>query len=323
MLKGDDIAALDPTGPDFVHLVVEALKLAMIDRDAWYADPDFVDVPIKALLSDEYAAARRRLIGETASHEMRPGAPDGRTPRLATVRAAAAAGAGVGEPTVGRLAGGVGEPTLARDGEAPVDRRGAMAGDTCHVDVIDRWGNMVSATPSGGWLQSSPVIPALGFGLGTRAQMFWLEEGLPTSLAPGRRPRTTLSPSFVFKDGKPYMPFGTPGGDQQDQWQTIFFLRHAEHGLNLQEAIDAPSFHTEHVRTSFYPRPSRPGVVVVEGRAPTATIEELRRRGHVVEVGELWSEGRLSACAAERTEEGTILKAGANPRGMQGYAVGR
>jgi gamma-glutamyltranspeptidase/glutathione hydrolase len=196
-------------------------------------------------------------------------------------------------------------------------------GDTCHVDVIDRWGNMLAATPSGGWLQSSPAIPGLGFQLNTRAQMFYLADGLPTTMAPGRRPRTTLSPSFVLKDGEPYMAFGTPGGDQQDQWQTLFLLRHIHHGLNLQEAIDVPAFHTEHMPSSFYPREAKPGTLVVEGRLPEATVAELRRRGHAVQVGDDWSEGRLCAAAVERTPEGTILKAGANPRGMQGYAVGR
>jgi gamma-glutamyltranspeptidase/glutathione hydrolase len=196
-------------------------------------------------------------------------------------------------------------------------------GDTCHVDVIDRWGNMISATPSGGWLHSSPAIPELGFALGTRAQMFWLEEGLPLSLAPGRRPRSSLSPSFALKAGEPYMPFGTPGGDQQDQWSLLLFLHHVHHGMNLQESIDCPAFHTEHMPSSFWPRASKPGLVALEGRFPAATIAALRERGHKVQVGDDWSEGRLSACAAERTPDGVVLKAGANPRGMQGYAVGR
>jgi gamma-glutamyltranspeptidase/glutathione hydrolase len=310
MLRDLDIAAMDPTGPEFVHTVVECAKLGFADREAWYGDPNFVQVPIEALLSDEYAAGRRALIGDQASMELRPGAPGGlqpKLPRMVTHR----------QGTV-RAAAGAGEPTTARER----DRR-ATAGDTCHDDVIDRWGNAVAATPSGGWLQSSPVIPELGFGLTTRGQMFWLEPGLPASLAPGKRPRTTLTPSLALKDGELYVVFGTPGGDQQEQWQMAFFLRHVHHRMNLQEAIDTPSFHTEHMPSSFWPREAKPGVVVLEGGTPDATAASLKARGHKVQVGEAWSEGRLSACAVERTPEGTIIKAGANPRGMQGYAVAR
>ena len=321
LLRDTDLAGMDPLGARLVHTVVEAAKLAFADREAWYADPNFTDVPMATLLSDAYNAQRRTLIGETASFELRPGSPGGRQPRLAQLVAQAGGGPGIGEPTVARA--GLGEPTMSRDGEALVLANGENRGDTCHVDVIDRWGNMISATPSGGWLQSSPVIPELGFQLNPRAQMFWLEEGLPTTLAPRRRPRTTLSPSFALKDGEPYMAFGTPGGDQQDQWSAIFFLRHVHHGMNLQESIDAPSWHTEHMPSSFYPRQANPGALTVEGRFPTATVDELRRRGHTVTVGDDWSEGRLSACAVEPTSDGPVLKAGANPRGMQGYAIGR
>jgi gamma-glutamyltranspeptidase/glutathione hydrolase len=312
LLKGCDLDGLDPLGPDFVHIVVECLKLALADREAWYGDPDFVEVPMSTLLSPDYSDMRRRLVGERASLELRPGSPDGRMPRvLVGGYEAAIAVAGIGEPTIA----GIGEPT--------VNEQGLVAGDTCHLDVIDRWGNMVSATPSGGWLQSSPVIPELGFCLGTRMQMFWLEEGLPSSLEPGKRPRSTLSPSMAFKDGEPYMAFGTPGGDQQDQWSTLMFLHHVHHGMNLQEAIDCPAFHTEHMPSSFYPRAAQPGVVALENRVPEATCDALAQRGHRVRVGDPWSEGRLSGCAREETPEGRILKAGANPRGMQGYAIGR
>jgi len=209
-------------------------------------------------------------------------------------------------------AAGIGEPT--------VTEHGLVAGDTCHVDVIDRWGNMVSATPSGGWLQSSPVIPELGFCLGTRMQMLWLEEGLPASLVPGKRPRTTLSPSIAFKDGEPYLAFGTPGGDQQDQWSLHIFLAHVHFGLDLQAAIDAPAFHTSHFPSSFHPREFRPRSVELEARFDRAVVEGLRERGHDVEVTDEWSLGRVSA--AGRDLDGQ-LKAAANPRGMQGYAVGR
>jgi gamma-glutamyltranspeptidase/glutathione hydrolase len=207
--------------------------------------------------------------------------------------------AGAGEPTVGRL--------------------GGTRGDTVHFDIVDEAGNMVSATPSGGWLQSSPVIPELGFCLGTRAQMFWLEEGHPAALAPGKRPRTTLTPTLALRDGEPYLACGTPGGDQQDQWITQLFLRHVHAGHNLQEAIDAPAWHSEHFPSSFWPRNARPGVLVVEGRVPRDTVAELERRGHIVEVGPDWSEGRLTATA----RDGRRRRAAANPRGMQGYAAGR
>jgi gamma-glutamyltranspeptidase/glutathione hydrolase len=303
LLQGFDLDGLDPLGPDFVHVVVECLKLAFADREAWYGDPDFVDVPLATLLSAAYNDARRRLVGERASLELRPGRPDGRLPRVLVGRVTAGGDAGLGEPTVGGL--------------------GVAAGDTCHVDVVDRWGNMVSATPSGGWLQSSPVIPELGFCLGTRLQMCWLEEGLPASLAPGKRPRSTLSPSLAWRDGEPSLAFGTPGGDQQDQWSLLLLLHHIHHGMNLQQAIDCPAFHTGHLPSSFYPRAMQAGLVALEDRFPEATCRALAERGHRLVRGAAWSEGRLSACAREASPDGMILKAAANPRGMQGYAVGR
>ncbi|WP_129843147.1 gamma-glutamyltransferase [Streptomyces sp. RFCAC02] len=307
-LLDDGIDAASYGSPDYVHTLVEGSKLAMADREAWYGDA--ADVPLDDLLSPAYNDARRALIGERASFELRPGSPGGRTPRLAAyVRD--------GVPGV-PAAPGSGEPTVARTGET--------RGDTCHVDVVDRWGNMVSATPSGGWLQSSPVVPGLGFPLGSRLQMTWLEEGLPSSLTPGRRPRTTLSPSLALRGGEPVLAFGTPGGDQQDQWQTHFFLAvtlrpEVRGGLDLQGAIDAPNWHQDSFPSSFYPRATVPGSVTVESRVGEDTVAELRRRGHLVTVGDPWSEGRL--CAVARDPETGRLSAAANPRGMQGYAVGR
>jgi gamma-glutamyltranspeptidase/glutathione hydrolase len=296
----DDVA---PAGPDRVHASVEAVKLAMADREAWYGDVD--DVPVDDLLSSTYATTRRALIGDTASKALRPGSPGGRPPRLPSLvtreGAHRAAAPGTGEPTVGRT--------------------GTTGGDTCHVDVVDRWGNLVSATPSGGWLQSSPVIPDLGFPLGTRAQMFWLERGLPNSLAPGKRPRTTLTPSLALRGGVPALAFGTPGGDQQEQWQLCFWLAHVVDGLDLQAAIDAPAWHTTSFPSSFYPRDMTPGEVVVESRIGDDAVAALRARGHDVTVSGPWTLGRLSAVS--RDPDTGILRAGANARGMQGYAAGR
>ena len=198
---------------------------------------------------------------------------------------------------------------------------GAVRGDTVHFDVVDPAGNMVSATPSGGWLQSSPVIPELGFCLGTRGQMFWLEEGHPASLAPGKRPRTTLSPTLALRDGEPYLAWGTPGGDQQDQWITQLLLRHVHAGLNLQEAIDAPAWHSEHFPISFWPRKARPGVLVVESRMPKETVGRAARRGHIVEVEPDWSEGRLPPPPATAGAAGR--RQSARHAGLRGRAVNR
>ncbi|MEU9169681.1 gamma-glutamyltransferase [Streptomyces sp. NPDC048420] len=323
------LALLPPELPrygsaEYVHLLVEGCKLAMADREAWYGDA--AEVPLGELLSEEYNAGRRELVGDKASYELRPGGPGGRVPRLsahARVVVTEDPGfspMGVGEPTVAK------RPTSPVPGEPQTGSDGATRGDTCHLDVVDRWGNMVAATPSGGWLQSNPVVPELGFPLGTRLQMAWLEEGLPNSLTPGRRPRTTLTPSIALRDGVPVMAFGTPGGDQQDQWQLHFFLSVAlrspvRGGLDLQGAIDAPNWHNDSFPGSFYPRGMRPGSVTVEARTDPEVVAELRRRGHDVTVGAPWSEGRL--CAVARDPETGVLSAGANPRGMQGYAVGR
>ena len=303
IMKGYDLDKLDPTGADFVHLWIEAAKLAYADREAFYGDPKFADVPMDTLLSERYNSDRRRQIGQYANMEQRPGVIEGYDGKVivksTSERREAVSAAGAGEPTVGAM--------------------GQVKGDTVHIDIIDKDGNMFTATPSGGWLQSSPVIPALGWPLGSRAQMFWLEEGLPGTLVPGKRPRSTLSVGMALKEGKPYMVWGTPGGDQQDQWSAQFFLRHAHFGMNMQEAIDAPAWHIEHFPASFWPRAARPGVVVVENRLPAETIKELERRGHKVEVGPDWSEGRLTAAS----QVGPRRRAAANPRGMQGYAAGR
>jgi gamma-glutamyltranspeptidase / glutathione hydrolase len=283
LLEGFDLPSLDEE--EFVHVVIECAKLAFADRDALYGDSG--DVPLETLLSREYNDTRRALVTDSASGDNTPGL--GRLPSLSAV---AAPLAGAGEPT---------------------------RGDTVHLDVADRWGNMLSATPSGGWLHSSPVIPALGWPLGTRAQMFWLEQGLPSSLRPGTRPRTTLCPGLALRDGEPWLAWGTPGGDQQEQWAFHVFLRHVQRGLNLQEAIDAPEFDTDHLISSFYPRGFARKSLEVEGRFAEEVVDGLRRRGHEVTVTPDWSLGRVTAVEREDGQ----LRAAANPRGMQGYAVGR
>ncbi|MGW9230194.1 gamma-glutamyltransferase family protein [Pseudorhizobium sp. NPDC055634] len=303
LLKGFDIAAMDPAGPDFVHTVVEAMKLAFADREVYYGDVDFAEVPIEYLLSDAYNDERRKLMTGEASHDLRPGRVPGFEAQYDLTLAMLDEMSGKGA---------VYEPTMAHLSE--------KRGDTVHIDVIDRWGNMVSTTPSGGWLQSSPIVPGIGFCLNSRAQMFWLKPGLPTSLAPGKRPRTTLTPSLALHEGRPTLAFGTPGGDQQDQWQLPFFLRYVHHRKNLQAAIDMPLFHTSHFPGSFYPRTSSPGEIMVEANISDRVLDELRRRGHRVTVADPWTVGRLTA--ARRDADG-LLRAAATPRLMQAYAVGR
>jgi gamma-glutamyltranspeptidase / glutathione hydrolase len=286
LLEGFDLPALGHNSARYVHTLVEAAKLAFADRERWYGDPAFGPVPLDRLLSAGYAEARRRLIDpETASGEFRPGGQDWTS--LAAV---------------------------------PPDQR-AGNGDTTHVDVADSEGNLFAATPSGGWLESSPLIPSLGFPLGSRAQVFNLDPGHPNALAPGKRPRTTLTPSLVTRAGQPAMAFGTPGGDQQDQWTLQFFLNVVEFGMDLQEAIDAPLVHTLHFPSSFYPHEVFPKRLVAEGRIPAAALDDLRARGHEVVVSGDWASGEVTAVRFDPSSG--LIEGAASPRAGAAYAIGR
>ena len=296
LLKGFDISSMNPNSADFVHLVVEVAKLAFADRDAYYADPMFEKVPLDRLLSDEYAKERRKLVSSEASMELRPGILDGQTPWYPEASL-------IG---VGSLKGGTG---------APPDPIGK---DTCQIDVVDKEGNMVSATPSGGWLHGGPCVPGLGFSLSTRGQMFWLDEKSPTAYRGSRRPRTTLSPTIALGGSRGDIAFGTPGGDQQDQWTLSFFLRKVHFNMNLQQAIDSPAFHTSHFPSSFYPREAHIGRIDVESRLGEVEIERLRTMGHKVTVADPWGLGRI--CAVGKSD-GQLIAA-SDPRQDQAYSVG-
>ena len=304
VLDGFDDERLDPSTALGAHTILEAQKLSFADREAYYGD---VEVPLQYLLSAGYAEQRRALITDRASSEFRPGSVPGVRAYHPPLRISSEA-TGANDEFVGS-----GEPT--------VSPTGVTAGDTCHIDVVDAWGNMISVTPSGGWLQSSPTIPELGFCLGSRLQMMWLDPSSPSALLPGRRPRTTLTPTLLLRDGHPIAALGTPGGDQQDQWQLLYLLRTLVGGYSPQEAIDAPAFHTTSFPESFWPRTWEPGGAVVEGRLGADVIAELRRRGHRITVAGDWSLGRLSSVGRDASTG--LLSAAANPRGMQGYASGR
>jgi gamma-glutamyltranspeptidase/glutathione hydrolase len=288
LLEGFDLRSRGHNSADYIHTVVECMKLAYADREFYYGDPAFVAVPWDRLLSKEYARERRALIDAArASLELRPGGwPAVRAESVQEVNAAFAAAAG---------------------------------GDTTKLEVIDAAGNMVSATPSGGWLMSSPVVPGLGFPLGTRGQMFSLVPGHPNSLAPGKRPRTTLTPSLALRGGQPYLAFGSPGGDSQDQWALQFLLNVVEFGMSLQEAVEAPTFTSEHWPSSFYPRRARPGVLHLEGRVPPEVRDDLASRGHLVQVTGDWSGGNTLAAAFD--PETGVLSAAASPRLDPAYAM--
>jgi gamma-glutamyltranspeptidase/glutathione hydrolase len=286
LLEGFDLAALGHNSAAYIHTVVEAAKLAFADRERYYGDPAYVDVPLDKLLSKEYAAGRRGLIDPAvASAELRPGDAPPSQPRVL------------------------------------VGSRSVYTGDTTHLDVIDAEGNMFAATPSGGWIPTSPVIPELGFPLGTRGQQFYLDPDHPDSLAPGKRPRTTLTPSMAMRDGQPWMAFGTPGGDQQDQWSLQFLLNVIDFGMDLQAAVDAPTFHTQHFPSSFYPHGAIPKRLVIEGRVPAAVRDELSALGHDVRATGDWVNGQVTAVRLD-TKSG-LIEGAASPRGMTAYAIGR
>ncbi|MBE0569789.1 MAG: gamma-glutamyltransferase family protein [Deltaproteobacteria bacterium] len=285
ILEGYDLGSMGHNSPEYVHLLIETAKLAFADRERYYGDPEFSDIPLRTLLSREYAEIRRKLIDpDRASMELRPGdAP----------------------------------------AYAPLERKGGLdihKGDTTHLDTADRWGNLMSATPSGGWFRSSPVVEGLGFPLGTRMQMFSMDPGHPNSLLPGKRPRTTLTPSLALKNGRPCMAFGTPGADQQDQWSLQFFLNCVDFGMNLQVAVDAPTFHTSHFPSSFHPHGANPGMMHAESRIPESTISALRSMGHTVEVSGEWSHGRVLGIRFDA--DSGVLSGVATARLETGYAMG-
>ena len=311
LLDGFNLEEMGWLSSDYIHTVVECAKLAFADRDAWYGDPAFSAVPLEQLLSRSYAAERKTLVGASASLELRPGAPNGKQPRLPNRPQHL--------PLVRGHSPGESQQSLNQGGQFTTHP--GNVSDTVHIDVADRNGNIVSCTPSGGWLQSSPCISGLGFCLTTRGQLFNLTEGHPNSLQPLKRPRTTLSPTLAFRAGEPYLAFGTPGGDQQDQWALSFFIAHTTFGFDLATAVDAPLFYSAHFPSSFYPYPEFAGQVRVEERLQSRIIAELERRGHIIHLDPPWSMGRVTAVAFDR--QLGLLKAAASPRGLEGYAAGR
>jgi gamma-glutamyltranspeptidase/glutathione hydrolase len=284
ILEGYDLVSMGHNSVEYLHILMESAKLAFADREEYYADPMFEDVPLDWLLSKKYAIERRGLIDlDNASMLHRPG--------------------------------GV-EPVLLVENDA----KHMFEGDTVHLEAVDRDGNMVSATPSGGWLRTSPLVPGLGFPTSTRAQFLHLDSNHVEALKPGKRPSTTLTPSLVTKNYEQYMVFGTPGGDKQDQWTLQFFLNHVDFKMNVQEALDAPTVHTSHFPASFWPHSVRPGEIYLEPQIPSEVIKGLKAKGHKIVISKPWSHGR---CLAIRYDpRSKVMYGGASPRTGEPYALG-
>jgi gamma-glutamyltranspeptidase/glutathione hydrolase len=288
ILEGYDLRATKHNSVDYIHTLVEAMKLAFADRDKYYGDPDFVKVPAKELLSKEYATMRRTLIDKKrASMEQRPGDPIKKTPLLAGNR----------------------QPTLTGESKVPVAER---ANDTTCVNVIDKDGNVFTATPSGAWL---PAVVAgdTGVLMGQRMQSFLLEADHPNVLAPGKRPRITLTPTLVMKDGKPLLALSTPGGDNQDQSLLQVLFNIIEFDMNVQEAVEAPRFQTLHLVSSFDDHRFNPGELKIEDRVGKDILSALLSRGHKVEAVSAWGNASAPTVIMLRPDSG-VIEAGADPR---------
>jgi len=283
ILKRFDLRNMRFDSADYLHLLIETMKLVFADREQYYGDPAKIMVPAEVLLSEKYSQERSGLIDmKHASGELRPGDAWRNAALL---------------------------PPEERFTPQP------WGPGTVHVDAIDAKGNMASFTPSGAWIKSAPVIDALGFPLSTRMMTFYLgPANHPNVVAPGKRPRTTLTPSLAFRGGRPWMTFGTMGGDQQEQWSLQFLLYREAFGMGLQQAIEAPKLSTNHFPGFFAPHDHHPRHVRIEPRFGAKTIDELRRRGHEVELAPDWTEGFLSA--AELHPDGR-LEAGCDPRGSK------
>jgi gamma-glutamyltranspeptidase/glutathione hydrolase len=306
ILDAYDLAAMGHNSADYLHTWLECAKLAFADREAYYGDPRFDDVPFDILLSKAYNDGRRALIDPmAASRELRPGDVGNGIPDYLTFDVRAD-----------------NRRALSLEGAVSASREpgGAHLGDTTQLDAVDHQGNMVASTPSGGWIGSSPVVRGLGFPMGTRGQMFYLDARRPNALAGRKRPRATLTPTIVTRSGDPFMAFGTPGGDCQDQWTLQFFLNCVDFGMGIQEALDAPTVFSSHFPSSFYPREAAPAGVSAENRIAPDVIASLRQRGHEVTLDEGWVHGKVMGIQFD--EEHGIIRGGCSAKGTIGYAFG-
>jgi gamma-glutamyltranspeptidase/glutathione hydrolase len=286
ILDGYDLRAMRWNSADYLHTLVEALKLAYADRDTYYGDPKFVKIPVEKLLSKEYGAERRKLISATASLDFRPGQIGPHPPH---------------HPSEGEIARFKIDDAL-------------MARDTTCVDAIDKDGIMFSSTPSGAWLPSV-IAGDTGIALTQRAQSFLLVPGHPNELAGGKRPRITLSPTLVLRDGKPYLALSTPGGDNQDQSLLQILLDVVEFGMNAEQAIEAPRFQTRHLVSSFDNHAMSPGDLLLDERINATVMTELAERHHRVGTRSRWSSG--AAPVLIRVTPGGVIEAGADPYGYR------
>ena len=297
ILEGCDLKGMGHNSADYLHTLIEALKLAFADRYAYYGDPEFVDVPLDGLISESYAAERRLAIDiQRACPEM-PFA---------------------GNPWPHQ---GSEQPATEVTQPEPVAAV-SLEGDTSCICVIDQWGNAFSATPSDGFSMNSPLVRGLGFSISPRGAQTWLDPAHPASLSPGKRPLLTPSPAMAFKDGKVWLTFGSPGGDVQCQAMVQLFLNIIEFGMDPQQAMEAPRVASLSFPNSFWPHAYHPGWVNIEGRIDSHVVAELRQRGHKVTVCDDWATGLGALCAVEVDRENGNLKGGADPR-KDGYAIGR
>lgn len=294
LLEGFDLKALQHNSADYVHTLTEALKLAFADRDRYYGDPRFAKVPGAELLAKDYAEMRRSLIDlKAASLEQRPGDP-------------------VNKKSLAQLISRV----EVGPSEVPEAER---AHDTTCVNVVDAQGNLFSATPSGAWLPSF-IAGDTGIPISSRLQSFLLTPNHPNELKPGKRPRITLTPTLVLKDGRPFAALSTPGGDNQDQALLQVLLNVIEFGMNPQEAVEAPRFETLHLVSSFDDHRFNPGVLLIEGRFKPAIIDDLKARGHKVEVKGDYGSGSAPTIIIYDPQT-KVIQAGADVRRGR-YAVG-
>ena len=295
ILAGFDLQGMGHNSPDYLHTLIEALKLAFADRHSYIGDPDFVAVPMAGLLHRDYAAERRQAI---ALRQACPAMPDAGNPW----------------PYQG---GGGNSTRPAR----PEPIAGPVAADTSYICVVDRWGNGFSATPSDG-IGDSPLVPGLGFAMSTRGYQTWLDPDHPAALLPGKRPRLTPNPAMAFREGRLWMPFGTPGGDVQCQAMTQLFLNVVEFGMDAQQAIEAPRVTSWSFPDSGWPHGYTPAAMSAEGRIAPATLAELERRGHQVAVWDDWTPRMGALCAITIDREQGTLAVGADLR-RDNYAMGR